>query len=257
MPTGQYPTIRGILKKSSILVKIVKKIRIFRHFRWSDWKDGFKIRLFWQVEPYTTVGYDRLNNAFKLAVRVEKEKIPGDLVECGTWKGGCAAAMAYAAGRGKDRKVWLFDSFEGLPEPGEADGPLAKEFAADRNTGKLKPINECVASVRDAEEIFFDKLKISRDSVKIVKGWLQDTLPAASAHIGPIAILRLDVDWHESTKICLEYLYDKVAPGGYVIFDDYGHWPGCRLAVDEFFEKRGLKPDLKVIDYTGRYMKKN
>lgn len=248
---------RSFLKKSWFLVSLVKKARIFRYFRLREWLDLKKIRIFWLVEPYTTVAYFRLNNAYDLARRCEREGIGGDFVECGTWKGGCIAAMASAPQQARDRNIWLFDSFVGLPEPGEADGPSAREFASGRDSGKLKPINECVASLKDVEEILFKKLRINRGRVKIEKGWLQDTLPKASKSIKSIAILRLDVDWYESTKLCLDYLYNKVVPGGYVIFDDYGHWPGCRSAVDEFFRKRGIKADLKEVDYTGRYMKKS
>ena len=115
-------------------------------------------------------------------------------------------------------------------------------------------VGRFAASVKDVEGILFSRLKINRDSVHIVKGWFQDTLPAFKDEIGPIAILRLDGDWYESTKCCLEHLYEQVVPGGYVIIDDYGCWGGCRIATDEFLENTGL--ELQVIDQKGRFFQK-
>ncbi len=248
--------IRDLLKKSSILVKIVRKYRFFRHFTLKDLIDFKKIKLFWIAEPYTMVGYYRLTNAYELACLAEKNNIGGAFVECGVWKGGCIAVMAYAANKALNRKIWLFDSFTGLPEPQVIDGKEAKEYASGRNLGRLKSINECSASIEDVEEIFFARLGINRKNVIINKGWLQNVLPQVKNALKPIAILRLDVDWYESTKVCLENLYDHVVPGGYIIIDDYGHWEGCRKAVDEFFKKREIKVQLSKIDYTGRYFQK-
>lgn len=87
-------------------------------------------------------------------------------------------------------------------------------------------------------------------------GWFQSTLPASRKELGRIAILRVDADWYESTRCCLEELYDQLVVGGYLIIDDYGHFPGCRKAVDEFFEARGLRPRWVPIDYTGVYARK-
>ena len=95
-----------------------------------------------------------------------------------------------------------------------------------------------------------------RINVIIVKGWFQDTLILNQIRIGPIALLRIDGDWYESTKVCLECLFDNVANGGYVIIDDYGFFPGCRKAVDEFLASRGLKVQFIPVDYSRVYFKK-
>ena len=117
----------------------------------------------------------------------------------------------------------------------------------------MESIDKCVGPLEDAKKIFFEILKLNEKNVVIKKGWFRDTLPVSKNEIGKIAILRLDGDWYESTKVCLDNLYDKVASGGYIIIDDYGHWEGAKKATDEFLAKKGIKPDLVKIDYTGVY----
>lgn len=211
-----------------------------------------------KIKPYTMVSYSRLLNVCELSKKVEKDKLDGCFVECGVWRGGCAAVMASIAHRARsNRRIWLFDSFEGLPEPSEKDGNLAKAYADGKNFGRLRSIGKAVASLSSVEELLFSKLGLSKENVSIVKGWFQETLPYYKEEIGPIAILRIDADWYESTKLCLEYLYDNVVRGGYVILDDYGCWEGCRRATDEFLEERNSRVELQKIDSTGYYFQKN
>jgi len=218
--------------------------KVLRDMPVRDWVKLRRLNLFRKTYPNTMVGYARLSNAYELAQLVEQTGLEGAFVECGVWKGGCIATMAWVVRQANsNRSIWLFDSFEGLPEPTELDGPRAQEY-----------VGRFAASVKDVEGILFSRLKINRDSVHIVKGWFQDTLPAFKDEIGPIAILRLDGDWYESTKCCLEHLYEQVVPGGYVIIDDYGCWGGCRIATDEFLENTGL--ELQVIDQKGRFFQK-
>jgi O-methyltransferase len=162
------------------------------------------------------------------------------------FKGGSVGVIALAAA--PQRKVWLFDSFEGLPEPTAADGALAVEYAGGHSAGALRSINQCVGPLASVEELLFETLRIDRKRVEIRKGWSQETLPQASREIGPIAVLRLDGDWYDSTRVCLDHLYDSVVPGGYVIIDDYGYWEGCRRAVDEFLAARRLRVTLVPVD---------
>jgi O-methyltransferase len=201
------------------------------------------------VEPYTMVGFERLMNAWDLVKQAEARKLDGDIVECGVFKGGSAAVMMMASR--PPRRVWLFDSFEGLPEPTPEDGAMARHYASDRSSGALAPIDQCVGPLEMVEELFFQKLGTERSRVEIRKGWFQDTLPRAANELGPIAVLRLDGDWYESTRVCLEHLHDHVVPGGYVIIDDYGYWEGCRRAVDEFLANRGLNVKLVPVDDSG------
>lgn len=227
------------------LAKIIKyskpKIKIF---------NLKTLRLLTKVWPFTMVGCPRLINAYQLARRIDRDRVPGAIVECGVWKGGCAAMMAVGS---KDRPIWLFDSFEGLPEPTPSDGPLALDFANNINRGELKSIRRCEGTVDHVNKLFFSILKVKKDRVHTVKGWFQDTLYPEKEKIGPIALLRLDGDWYESTKICLNELYDQVVCGGYVIIDDYFYWEGCKKAVDEFLETRNINSSLVQIDESGVY----
>jgi SAM-dependent methyltransferase len=170
-------------------------------------------------------------------------KLIGALVECGSWNGGSAALLASAAYR-PGRHVWLFDSWEGMPEPSENDG--------GRALGKYKQLagNFCVGDMSRVSGAFWQAGVID-NTLHIRKGWFQDTLPLAAREIGKIALLHIDADWYDSVAICLRVLYPQVKKGGLVIIDDYGHWPGCRLAVDEYFSKAPV--DLLSVDYTSRY----
>jgi O-methyltransferase len=86
----------------------------------------------------------------------------------------------------------------------------------------------------EARQVLFDALKLDPSPFRFVKGWFEETIPEHRRELAPIALLHLDGDWYESTKFCLEQLWDLVSPAGYVIIDDYGWWKGCRAAVDEF-----------------------
>jgi hypothetical protein len=240
-----------------------KRFRFWRPVRWlrkfalREPLEPAKLRLYWTVLPYTMCTRERLANAYDLAFEAGRRGVPGALVECGVFKGGCSAVMAAGAARsGVQRISWLFDSFEGLPEPTAQDGEEATVFADGRSGGKLAAIDRNVASQRDVEELFFEKLAMDRDRVRIVQGWFQETLPAMREAIGPVAVLRLDADWYESTRCCLEQLYDAVVPGGYVILDDYGRWEGCRRAWDEFAAERRLAAELHWVDAAGVWLAK-
>ncbi len=217
-----------------------------------------KLLLFWKVSPYAQQNYASLSNVYDLSTLVERNNVPGSLVECGVWRGGCAAVMATVAARAKShRKIWLFDSFEGMPEATQEDvGEEAKRLARGMMNGNLSPVGANVASVDDVKTLFFKKLRLQEKAVSIVKGWFQNTLPRYKRQIGSIAILRIDGDWYESTKVCLEQLYDNVVKGGYVIIDDYGYYPGCKKAVDQFVTGRQLEVDLIPVDYSRVYFRK-
>lgn len=237
--------------------KIIKKILYYLEVFVKNLNDFSKMVLFFKIHPYTMVSYDGLSNVYNLSKKVERDKLKGAFVECGVWKGGCAAIMGFVAEKEKSgRKTWLFDSFEGLPEPSAEDGEKAKDYASGRMSGKLSTIEKCVGPLEDVKRIFFDILKINPINIIIEAGWFQDTLLKAKNRIGSIAILRLDGDWYESTKCCLDELYDIVIPGGYVIIDDYVYWEGSKKAVDEFMAKNNIKADLVKIDFTAVYFQK-
>jgi len=204
-----------------------------------DFFNPKKLRLLKTVRPYTKNGYGRLTNVYDLAHEIERRKVEGAFVECGVWKGGLCAVMAAVAHEFGDRRTtWYLDSFEGMPKVASPhDGEGTEEIAGD----VLK------ADVKDVEEVVFQKLRLPRECNKIIKGWFEETLPRVKSDIGQIAILRLDADWYEGTKLILDELYDQVIPGGYLIFDDYGRWVGSRKAADEFLASRNISPELQFI----------
>lgn len=194
--------------------------------------------LYRQVRPLTMCSAARLRGLYDAVQTVHRERIPGDIVECGVARGGSAAMMALTMKRlSMSRRLWLFDTFEGLPAPSkdDPDYEIAKNYEGT-----------CKGTLEDVSGSF---KRLGLDA-KPVKGLFQDTL--ALAKVKEIAVLHIDGDWYESTKTVLVHLYDRVAPGGVIQLDDYGYWKGSAKAVEEFFAKRRLAPRLKRLDYSGR-----
>lgn len=171
--------------------------------------------------------------------------VPGDFVECGVWRGGASFLMADCLRQAgvRDRKVWLFDSFQGLPDPHEIDGRAARQHAEDPDSPWY--FDNCAAALEDVR-LAAHELGLE-DYVEIVEGWFEDTLPASRARIGDIAILRIDCDWHASITCSLDNLYDNVSPNGFVVFDDYFTFDGAAIAVHEFLGKRRLAHRLENV----------
>lgn len=196
------------------------------------------------VEPYTMTvqkKYDRLESVWRHLMRICNEDIPGDFVETGIWEGGMGIlATDYLRFRqqGDKRKVWLYDTFEGMPKPSKHEDDKAWE----RYTiFKKNNIGWCEASLESVKENFkevgldLDNPKEHQPEVKLIKGKVEDTLKDPENLPEKICLLRCDTDFYESTVATLEHLWDRVVPGGVVIFDDYGRWRGQRKAVDDFF----------------------
>lgn len=214
------------------------------------------------IKSHTMVPYARLVVLYQQVAFCEKQAIPGCYVECGTWKGGASGLMAMANIKyGRERRqLHLFDSFQGLPEPHAAkDGLLAVEWSrkfGGGGEGRLKAIQgtyESVGTLAVNRELMEKVVGYDLRCLHYHEGWFQDTVPRDAPTLGPIAILRLDGDWYESTKVCLDHLYDHVVPGGFVIMDDYNGVEGCKRATDEFINKRHLKAFLSHLDGDGRY----
>ncbi|HXI85295.1 MAG TPA: TylF/MycF family methyltransferase [Verrucomicrobiae bacterium] len=197
----------------------------------------------WPSEAETMIGMERLNNVQQLVGNVLKYSIPGDLVECGVWRGGCTIFMRALLALFSDncRRVWVCDSFQGLPKP---DAERYPADAGDRHHELAPYLGVSLREVKDN----FRRYEMLDDRVKFVEGWFADSLPAAP--IDKIAVLRIDGDMYGSTWEALTALYPKVSEGGYVIVDDYA-LKGCRAAVDDFREQNGMVKDLEVIDWTG------
>jgi hypothetical protein len=224
-----------------------------------------------RIVEHTMVTFPGLAATYRTSVFCEQAGIPGDFVECGVWKGGCAGLMAIANREhgAAPRPLHLFDAFEDIVEPDETvDGERAvkeaREFAGVEGplTGRLAPMEGFYShlggpgSQAIVEDLLVSKLGYDAGHVHVHAGYFQDTLPVVAPGIDQIAVLRLDGDWYASTKVCLEHLFDKVAPGGFVIVDDYGIYDGCRHAVDEFFAERGERHFLHHVNYAVRYLQK-
>jgi O-methyltransferase len=186
---------------------------------------------------------------------VVRNKVPGDFVECGVWKGGSAMLIArilHQAGI-KDRKIYLYDTYEGMSDPSEADADFKGKSASSLLNTASKEDQASVWCYAPYEEVFNNMVKtgIDPENIVMVKGKVEETIPAAMPE-SAIALLRLDTDWYESTLHELNHLFPQLSPGGVLIVDDYGHWQGCRKAVDEYFEKNNINFLLNRIDYTGR-----
>lgn len=194
------------------------------------------------VLPYTMVGLRRLKMLRHLVEDLDARRVPGDIVECGTCNGGSGALLAHCAREGTmSRHTWLLDSFQGLPEASEADGEEAQDWS-----GFCRGSESSVLTV-------LGKLGVPDTTFTIVPGWFKESLPRVE--VKEISLLHIDADWYESVLDVLRGLFDRVAVGGYVVFDDYGYWEGCARAWKEFSAERGLNLRIVDIDGTGAYLR--
>jgi len=189
-------------------------------------------------------GLKRLDNIQQCIETVLRNNVEGDFIETGVWRGGtCIFMRAALAVYGiDDRKVYVADSFEGLPEPDPEKCP------DDQNDALYKLSVLAISKEEVASN--FKNYGLLDDQVVFLKGWFKDTLPTAP--IEKLAILRLDGDMYESTIDGLNNLYPKLSKGGFCIIDDYA-LQGCQKAVDDFRKQHGIDAELHVVDWTGRY----
>lgn len=198
---------------------------------------------------HTMIGMERLDNLEYCARRVFADGVPGDFLEAGVCQGGAAIFMRglqVALGQ-EDRRVWLADSFEGLPPPThEVDRAWDLDWSEER-----QPWLACdIGAVQDN----FRTYGLLDDGVRWLQGWFSETLPQAP--VERLAILRADADLYQSTREILDSLYHRVSPGGFVVIDDYGAIDACRHAVDEFRGEHGVTDPLRRIDWTGVYWRR-
>lgn len=208
--------------------------------------------LYEQCKPFTMTGVERMYALFKAVSYVAQHKIPGCFAECGVWRGGSAMLIAktlqhYGV---TDRKIYLYDTFEGMSEPSDNDFDLKGGKAADLLKVQQKSEASSVWCYASIEDVGANMLSTGypQEHVVLVKGMVENTIPSQSPD-GGIALLRLDTDWYESTLHELLHLYPQLNREGVLIIDDYGHWQGCRKAVDEYFQDKKML--FNRIDYTG------
>lgn len=211
------------------------------------------------AQPHTMTSPARLQAVIDAVRYVVARGVPGDLAECGVWRGGSVLAMLLTLLElgATDRDVHLYDTFEGMTEPTDADvsiveGPARDVFERARQAG-TRPFPEYFSpeafdEVRVRETLLATGYPAGR--LHFVRGAVEETLPGAAPE--RLALLRLDTDWYASTRHELEHLYPRLEQGGVLIVDDYGHWEGARRAVDEYFAANPPAPLLARVDYTAR-----
>ncbi|WP_089157690.1 TylF/MycF family methyltransferase [Micromonospora sp. NBS 11-29] len=202
----------------------------------------------WPTAAHTMVGRRRLDNLHRCLDQILDDEVPGDVIETGAWRGGvCIFMRAFLAAHGcTDRTVWVADSFEGLPAPGQFDGRMVGRAVSAINAQFLS------VSLDEVRENF-RRYDLLDEQVRFLPGWFADTLPKAP--VDRLALLRLDGDWYESTMDALVNLYPKVVPGGFVIIDDYV-LDGCRRAVTDFRQANGIDDEIQAIDGSGVFWRR-
>lgn len=202
----------------------------------------------WPGYADTMIGLKRLDNVQSCVESVLRDNVRGDLIETGVWRGGaCILMRAILAAHGaEDRKVFVADSFEGLPKPDPA------AFPAD--SGDTHYIHRYLAVSQQEVENNFRRYGLLDDQVIFLKGWFKDTLPDAPLQM--LSLMRLDGDMYSSTMDALQNLYPKLSVGGYCIVDDFAS-PACRSAVEDYRGQRGITTPIEEIDWTGRYWRKS
>ena len=191
------------------------------------------------VRPFTMTTVERIVSLCRAVEHVCRWNIPGDIVECGVWRGGSSmcAAMTLMERGAVDRRLWLYDTFAGMTEPSvedvsyvgvEARPTWKRAQRADHNRWCYGSLDDVRANLR--------RTGYPEDRTIFVQGPVEETLPGNLPE--SIALLRLDTDWYQSTRHELEHLYPRLEPFGVLIVDDYGFWRGARKAVDEYFAAR-------------------
>lgn len=206
------------------------------------------------VKPYTLTSVQRLVALCDAVQYVVRNQIPGDIVECGVWKGGSMMAVARTLIQANDqsRHLYLFDTYEGMTPPGDKDVSVQGASASNllQNEDKADPESVwCVAPLDEVRRVM-DGVGYAPSKVHFIKGRVEETLPEMAPE--KISLLRLDTDWYESTRHEMNQLFPRLSKGGVLIIDDYGHWEGARQAIDEYIKENKLQILLHRIDNTGR-----
>lgn len=243
-----FPVYKGFVRAGYWLSNVLT-------FKFLDAERWARVKRVHAVMPYSLVGAGGLEATDRAAQNVNRAGVEGDFAELGVARGGCASLLGMSAFEkgAPARKLWLFDSYEGLPEPGEQD------FVASGDTGdhvRPLPKGSCFGALEEVRWLTLEKFGLPEDRIEFVQGWFEDTVPVVRDRIEKLAILRIDGDWYESTKVCLEGLFGKVQPGGVVIIDDYDSCIGAKRAVDEFVANNKLNVELISDGRGGRWFRK-
>lgn len=199
------------------------------------------------VSEFSITSINRIKQLYTELENIRQYNIEGDLVECGVYRGGnILGMMEYCYSFDINKKIWLYDTFEGMTKPTDIDKDYYNVLAQDQWDN--------IVCREGLDQVKQNLSKSRYTNIEYVVGDVCQTLRNMNNLPAKIALLRLDTDWFESTQCELEILFPKLVQGGSLIIDDYGHWQGCKLATDMYFQNTEYK--LNPIDYTGRYLRK-
>lgn len=239
-------------KVVNFLLRILSKISDFKlvpkEEKVSKDMDPRFNQIYLSCKDYSMTSLDRMYSLFKSVIYIVENDIQGDFVECGVWRGGSSMVIAKTLKmlNKQDRKIYLYDTFEGMPEPSLKDTKI-------RNSEDPKKIWEtekkkggwCAVSLEEVRKNL-QTTNYTSENLIFIKGMVEDTIPKTSPE--KIALLRLDTDFYNSTYHEFVNLYPKLEKGGVLIIDDYGSWKGSREATDQYFLEKNLHPLLHRVD---------
>ena len=219
---------------------------------------------FWKfydvIKEKTMVSIPNLFSLYNSVNYVVKNNIGGDFVECGVWRGGCSMLIALVLKHHNisNRRIYLYDTFDGMSSPTEFDKDFKEIKATDHLKTKKTKDRKSIWCYADLEDVTnnMKQTGYNFNNIVFIKGKVEETL-VNEAQPEKISLLRLDTDWYESTKVELEHLFPKLEKEGVLVIDDYGHWQGARKAVNEYFSKNNINILLNRVDYTCRMGIKN
>ena len=205
------------------------------------------IELYEKCKPFTMTSIARMYALYKSIAYIVKNNIPGDIAECGVWRGGSVMLAAYTLLSMGDtaRTIYLYDTFAGMTAP----GPLDSLNRPAKKIDWFKKRGVCYAEIDEVQSNLC-ATGYPKDKILFIEGDIKDTVPRTLPNC--LALLRLDTDWYETTLHELEHMFPRVCAGGVLIIDDYGDWKGARKAADEYFQKNNTLGLLHRIDHTGR-----
>ena len=199
---------------------------------------------------YSMASWERIFANTQAIRHIVRAGLEGDVVECGVWRGGSMMAMAQTLLNLEDasRDVHLYDTFSGMSAPVSQDGTFAQAKFKELQTGENQS-NWCQTGLKEVQANL-DQVAYPKEKIHFIQGKIEDTVPA---HLPEqISLLRLDMDWYEPTLHALKHMFPRLQSNGVIIIDDYGHWEGCRRALDEYLDEMNLNVLLSRTDYTGR-----
>jgi hypothetical protein len=213
--------------------------------------DPATIALFRAVQPYTLTSHERVFALRQAVTYIVRASIPGAIVECGVWRGGSMLAVARTLLELGDtsRELYLFDTFDTMPPPGSHDVDVFGHHASSYYEAALANPGYAYLPEDEVRALLVDT-GYPEQRLHFVRGMVEETIPGNAPD--RIALCRLDTDWYESTAHEMEHLYPRMAAGGVLLVDDYGHYQGAKLAVDEYLAAHHLDVLLNRIDFTGR-----